>query len=175
MDDSIESASAAPKAKATAADDPWGILGREEDSWFFCLRLLGERYAFEASLALEVIRLGLLTRLPAAPSFLPGVFHHRGQVLASLDLGQFIADRPTSLAHGSRCVIVECGGWKLALLAEAIEGLVRIPKESLEPPPSVGTTASALLAQVGRDEAGPVAILDLPRVIEAARARSART
>ncbi|HEY6106658.1 MAG TPA: chemotaxis protein CheW, partial [Anaeromyxobacteraceae bacterium] len=52
----------------------------------FGIRLLGGRYAFEASLVREVVRLGPLTRLPAAPSFLPGVFTHRGEVLAVLDL-----------------------------------------------------------------------------------------
>lgn len=159
---------------STTAEDPWGILGQEEDGWFFCLRMLGERYAFEAALALEVIRLGPLTRLPAAPSFLPGVFHHRGEVLAALDLGQLIADHATSLAHGSRTVIVQTGAWKLALLAEGIEGLIRIPEESFEPPPSLGSPAAALLTRVGRDPKGHVSILDLERLIESARLRGVR-
>src|SRR6266540_3125942 len=60
------------------------------DAWFFCLRLIGGRYAFEAPLVTEVVRLGPLTRLPAAPSFLPGVFTHRGEVLPVLDVGQLV-------------------------------------------------------------------------------------
>lgn len=156
------------------AEDPWGILGHEEDGWFFCLRMLAERYAFEAALALEVIRLGPLTRLPAAPSFLPGVFHHRGEVLAALDLGQLIGDHPTSLAHGSRTVIVQVGEWKLALLAEGIEGLIRIHAESFQPPPSLGSPAAALLTKVGQDPKGHVSILDLQRLIDTARLRGVR-
>ena len=38
------------------------------EAWFFGLRLLGGRYAFEAPLVTEVVRVGPLTRLPAAPS-----------------------------------------------------------------------------------------------------------
>ncbi|AKU92404.1 chemotaxis protein CheW [Vulgatibacter incomptus] len=161
-----------PSEADRATDDPWGILSRDDDQSFFCMRMLGERYAFDASHALEVIRLGLLTRLPASPSFLPGVFNHRGEVLAVLDLGQLISDKPTSFAHGSRSVIVQAGPWKLALLAEGIEGLIRIRSEDLEPPPSAGSSTAELLSQVGHDDRGAVAILDLRRVVDAARARS---
>lgn len=156
-------------AESSAPPNPWGVLGSATDPWFFCIRLLGERYAFDAHLALEVVRLGPLTRLPAAPAFLPGVFTHRGEVLPVLDVGQLVGERATSIT--GRAVIVQCGPWRVALVADAVEGLVQVPDDRLEPPPATGGSAE-FLAKVGTDAKGSLAILDLERMVESARARS---
>jgi purine-binding chemotaxis protein CheW len=142
------------------------------DAWFFCLRLLGGRYAFEAPLVTEVVRLGPLTRLPAAPSFLPGVFTHRGEVLPVLDIGQLVGQPSIPIRASTRAALVRCGPWKVAVVSEAVEGLVSIPRKNLEPPPSESSGVAEFLSAVGRDAQGAVAILDLPRLVETARARA---
>lgn len=142
------------------------------DAWFFCLRLLGGRYAFEAHLVTEVVRLGPLTRLPAAPSFLPGVFTHRGEVLLVLDIGQLVGQAAVPIRSSTRAAIVQCGPWKVAVVSEAIEGLVSIPRRLLEPAPSESAGVAEFLSGVGRDRQGSVAILDLPRLVDVARARA---
>lgn len=144
--------------------------GSEE--WLFGIRLLGGRYAFEASLVSEVVRLGPLTRLPAAPSFLPGVFNHRGEVLAVLDLGQLMGQAAVPLRAGTRAAIVECPPWKVAVVAEDVEGLLAVPRGRLEPPPAEAGGVSEFVSAVARDDDGAVAVLDLPRLVQAARARS---
>jgi purine-binding chemotaxis protein CheW len=146
--------------------------GSAADAWFFCLRLLGGRYAFEAPLVTEVVRLGPLTRLPAAPSFLPGVFTHRGEVLPVLDIGQLVGQPGVPIRASTRAAIVHSGPWKVAVVSDAVEGLVAIPRKNLEPPPSESSGVSEFLSAVGRDAHGAVAILDLPRLVEAARARA---
>ena len=122
-----------------------GPLARESvpEAWFFCLRLLGGRYAFEAPLVTEVVRLGPLTRLPAAPAFLPGVFTHRGEVLPVLDVGQLVGQGAVPIRPSTRAALVHCGPWKVAVVSEAVEGLVAIPRKNLEPPPSESTGVAA--------------------------------
>jgi purine-binding chemotaxis protein CheW len=159
-----------PTTKPKALD-PWGAVGATDGISLFALRLLGQRYAFEAAVAHEVIRLGPLTRLPAAQAFLLGVFNHRGEVLAVLDLAQLLAEESTSLAHGSRAVIVQSGEWRLAVVAEALEGLISLPTSALEPPPTSGPGPSEFLKFVATTDDGPLAILDLPRLIETAHAK----
>lgn len=144
--------------------------GSEE--WLFGIRLLGGRYAFEASLVSEVVRLGPLTRLPAAPSFLPGVFNHRGEVLAVLDLGQLMGQAGVALRAGTRAAIVHCPPWKVAVVAEDVEGLLAVPGGRLEAPVAEAGGVSEFVSAVARDDEGPVAVLDLPRLVQAARARS---
>jgi len=143
-----------------------------QEAWYFCLRLLGGRYAFEASLVTEVVRLGPLTRLPAAPSFLPGVFTHRGEVLPVLDVGQLVGQGAIPIRPSTRAAIVHCGPWKVAVISDGVEGLVALPRRSIEPPPAESTGMAEFLSGVGRDRLGTVAILDLPRLVETARARA---
>ncbi|WP_373049565.1 chemotaxis protein CheW [Vulgatibacter sp.] len=151
--------------------DPWGVHGT--DPWYFCVRLLGARYAFAASLATEVVRLGPMTRLPGAPSFLCGVFQHRGEVLPVFDVAQLLGERPTPLASGGRVALVQSGPYRLALVAEAVEGLVQIADAQLEPAPQGSGGLLEFVERVGADAKGPVALLDLERLIESARERSA--
>src|SRR5512138_1178436 len=156
---------------APAHADAAGPAGGPE-AWFFCLRILGGRYAFEAPLVTEVVRLGPLTRLPAAPAFLPGVFTHRGEVLPVLDIGQLVGHASIPIRPSTRAALVHCGPWKVAVVSESVEGLVAIPRRALEAPPAESTGVAEFLSAVGRDRHGPVAILDLPRVVETARARA---
>jgi purine-binding chemotaxis protein CheW len=148
-----------------------GAKGSQE-AWYFCLRLLGGRYAFEAPLVTEVIRLGPLTRLPAAPSFLPGVFTHRGEVLPVLDIGQLVGQGAIPIRPSTRAAIVHCGPWKVAVVSDGVEGLVGLQRRSIEPPPAESSGMAEFLSGVGRDRQGAVAILDLPRLVETARARA---
>jgi purine-binding chemotaxis protein CheW len=157
-----EGESAEPAAAGPAA----------QDGWYFCLRLLGGRYAFEASLVTEVVRLGPLTRLPAAPPFLPGVFTHRGEVLPVLDIGQLVGLGSVPIRASTRAAIVRSGAWKVAVIAESVEGLVPLARRQLEPVPAESSSMAGFLSSVGRDQRGTIAILDLPRLVEAARSRA---
>jgi len=146
--------------------------GGSSESWYFALLILGARYAFEAPLVTEVVRLGPLTRLPAAPAFLPGVFTHRGEVLAVLDLSQLMGQQPVPIRPSTRAAIVHSGPWKVAVIADAVDGLVALDRKQLDPPPAEGGGVAEFLSAVGRDGKGTLAVLDLPRLVEAARARS---
>ena len=159
-----------PDAK-TEQGDP-SSPGTGDEAWFFCLRVLGGRYAFEAPLVTEVVRVGPLTRLPAAPSFLPGVFTHRGEVLPVLDIGQLVGHTAVPIRASTRAALVHCGPWKVAVVSDSVEGLVALPRRSLEPPPAESSGVAEFLSAVGRDAHGAVAILDLPRLVETARARA---
>jgi purine-binding chemotaxis protein CheW len=145
---------------------------RGPDAWYFSLRILGGRYAFEAALVTEVVRLGPLTRLPAAPPFLTGVFTHRGEVLPVLDIGQLVGRGSIPVRASTRAAIVHCGPWKVAVVSESVEGLVAIPRRALEPPPAESSGMAEFLSGVAQDRLGAVAILDMPRLVEAARARA---
>ena len=142
------------------------------DGWFFCVRLQGGRYAFEASLAVEVVRLGPVTRLPAAPAFLPGVFTHRGEVLAVLDAGLLAGLGAVPIRSATRAAIVQVGSYRVALVADGVEGLLSIPALQVEPPPAQQGGLSEFLSGVGRDRRGTVALLDLAALVERARARA---
>jgi purine-binding chemotaxis protein CheW len=168
MDESRQQAPAPAGTAETAPAPPRA----PQEAWFFALRIMGARFAFEAPLVTEVVRLGPLTRLPAAPSFLPGVFTHRGEVMPVLDVSQLVGQAAIPIRPSTRAALVHCGPWKVAVIADSIEGLVVFPRRAIEPAPAEGTGVAEFLTAVARDEKGVVAVLDLPRLVEAARARS---
>ncbi|HET6437612.1 MAG TPA: chemotaxis protein CheW [Anaeromyxobacter sp.] len=145
---------------------------RGQEAWFFSLRILGGRYAFEAALVTEVVRLGPLTRLPSAPPFLTGVFTHRGEVMPVLDIAQLTGQGTVPVRPSTRAAIVHCGPWKVAVVSDGVEGLIAIPRRALEPAPAEASGMAEFLSGVAQDPLGAVAILDLPRLVEAARARA---
>jgi purine-binding chemotaxis protein CheW len=163
---------ASPFSSSGSADPQAASQTGGGDAWFFCLRILGGRYAFEAPLVTEIVRLGPLTRLPAAPSFLPGVFTHRGEVLPVLDIGQLVGQSPLPIRPSTRAAIVHCGPWKVAVVSESVEGLVSVPRRSIEPPPAESTGVAEFMTAVARDAEGSIAVLDLPRLVESARNRA---
>jgi len=162
-------------AVSEGRDPHGGSSSGPPDAWYFCLRILGGRYAFEAPLVTEVVRLGPLTRLPAAPAFLPGVFTHRGEVLPVLDLGQLAGQGSVTIRPSTRAAVVHCGPWKVAVVSDAVEGLVALPRRAIDPPPAESSGMAEFLSGVGRDRGGAIALLDLPRLMETARARAVPT
>jgi purine-binding chemotaxis protein CheW len=161
-----------PEARGDPEAATGGTARGGLEAWYFCFRLQGGRYAFEAPLVTEVVRLGPLTRLPAAPAFLPGVFTHRGEVLPVLDIGQLVGQGAQPIRASTRAAIVHCGPWKVAVVSDGVEGLVSLPRRSIEPAPAESSAMAEFLSGVGRDRKGPVAILDLPRLVEVARGRA---
>jgi purine-binding chemotaxis protein CheW len=60
----------------------------------------------------------------------------------------------------------------VAVISDGLEGLVVIPRRNLEPSPAESTGMAEFLSGVARDKIGTIAVLDLPRLVEAARARA---
>jgi chemotaxis signal transduction protein len=135
----------------------------------FAVRAGADRWAFDPGLVAEVVRLGPLTRLPMAPPFLAGVFAHRGQVLAVLDLSQLLGQAPVALGPGTRAAVVRAGPFEVALVADDLLGLCAVEPDSTL---AEGGPAAPFRCGWARDGLGPLAVLDLPRLVESARARS---
>ena len=89
-----------------------------------------------------------------------------------LDIAQLVGQGAVALRPSTRAAIVHCGPWKVAVVSDAVEGLVAIPRRQLEAPPAESSGVAEFLSAVGRDKAGAIAVLDLPRLVETARARA---
>jgi purine-binding chemotaxis protein CheW len=68
--------------------------------------------------------------------------------------------------------VIHCGPWKVAVVSDGVEGLLSIPRAALEPAPAESIGMAEFLSGVARDKAGTIAVLDLPRLVEAARSRA---
>jgi purine-binding chemotaxis protein CheW len=148
-------------------------LEGEADLELFCVQMNGERYALEAALVHEVVRLPPLTPLPGMPPFLLGVCAHRGEVLPVIDLAKLMGRGESRSHNRSRIAVTRVDGMVVAFLTDSVEGLTRLPPSMIETAPVGATQRGAeFLAGVSSDPLGTFSVLDLHRLVAAARSRA---
>ncbi|MDX2015280.1 MAG: chemotaxis protein CheW [Myxococcaceae bacterium] len=159
-------AEAPDKARAQAA---------RPDEEFFVFKLGELTLAVTSGYVREVARLTPLTPLPRAPSFLLGVVGNRGQVMPVIDLLRFLQQGESKVVRGARIFVGDSNGLLVAFLTDAVVGLRRIfVADKLPPPAGGGSATEFLMGVVQHRELGTVSLLDLPKVLQSARATVVR-
>lgn len=126
-----------------------------------------QRYAIEMAYVLEAISLRGLTPVPCTPPFVLGVVNYRGQILPVLDLRRLFELVGEGVAEASRVVVVEAGGMRFGVFADAIAGTIRVPTEDVAPlPAAVTVDRQVFLRGVTADM---VAVLDLGALVREGR------
>jgi purine-binding chemotaxis protein CheW len=97
---------------------------------FLVFGLAGRVYALPAETVAEVIRLPPTARVPQAPRALIGVANLRGIVLPIVSLRAML-DLEVEHSAASRAIVLD-GGASVAIVVDAIDGLVTIDTERLE-------------------------------------------
>jgi purine-binding chemotaxis protein CheW len=85
-------------------------------------------YAVPAECAVEVVSVPVLTRVPGAPGYLQGVFAHRGEVIAVVDV-QGLLGRSSQAVKYSRAVLVRVSKGSVALTATRVLGVANVKGE----------------------------------------------
>ena len=104
---------------------------------FLAIHKAGERYGIPIGDVLEVLTLDQFTSVPRTPSFIPGVVHWRGSILALLDPGKFFGISETGIADKHVCVIVEAAHRRIALITGEVDDILSVPRDQLKPPPAL--------------------------------------
>jgi purine-binding chemotaxis protein CheW len=118
----------------------------------------------------EIIELGTVTRVPAAPACVRGVINLRGRVVPVVDLAVTFG-RPESVQTRVTCIVVVEVSVGLneeltvmGLMVDAVNQTMELASEEIEPAPSFGTHArSELLLGVGKYGTRFVLLLDIDR------------
>jgi positive phototaxis protein PixI len=128
------------------------------------LAILSLRYLQEV----VVIPVQNLTPLPNLPPCLLGVINRRSRVLWAIDLPQLLQFPSSAFkAQQYNIVIVRVGGITAGFVVPAIEGMVRLTNERLEPPPSAANIdlSSYVRGCVGQDS-GRLWVLDVAAILQ---------
>jgi chemotaxis signal transduction protein len=136
--------------------------------------------AVPVQLVAEVCDFSLPTPVPTVPPHIPGVFTLRGQVVPLLDLEVFLnlAQSPPAEDAGerersfSRILLVAAGGMRVGLVCHQVRGVMDPRAEKLHQPEVVqGERLQELVLAEMEQEQGLVFVLDLPRLLQAARVK----
>jgi len=108
--------------------------------------LTGEVYALGILNIKEIIDYGHLTEVPMMPAFVRGVINLRGSVVPVIDLAARFGKGNTQIAKRTGIVIVEtnndgddAGRQDIGIIVDAVNEVVDISQQEIEPPPSFGT------------------------------------
>ena len=122
------------KARAQAlAREPGKVEAAEEFIEVVEFILAGERYAVESRFVREVHLLEDLAPLPCTPAFVLGIVNLRGEVLSVIDIKKFFDLPEKGLTDLDKAIVLESGGMRFGLLADAIAGAHRVPLAAVQP------------------------------------------
>ncbi len=127
-------------------------VGDEE----FCLDILRVQ---------EIIRVQQLTRVPNSPESMDGVMNLRGKIIPVIALRKrFGLER---LAHDkqARIVVVEVKGTVLGFIVDSVSEVLRIPADTVEPPPQLGKVKQEYVSGVGKLDDRLLILLDVDRLV----------
>lgn len=126
-----------------------------------------ERYALPMRCVREVSLVPELTRVPGVPAYFVGVCHHRGEIVAVVDLHELFRLAPEPSSPAARLLFIGEDHVEMALRVDTVQGQAQIDIHSLQDvhhPDSVtrdyvrGVTADAVIVLDG------AALLDDPRL-----------
>ncbi|MBD3306819.1 chemotaxis protein CheW [candidate division KSB3 bacterium] len=98
----------------------------------------GEEFGADILIVQEIIRMTPITRVPNAPHFVEGVINLRGKVIPVIDLRKRlnVSERPED-TRKVRIIVADIGGKITGFIVDAVSQVLRIPTNSIEPPPSI--------------------------------------
>ncbi|MDI6908138.1 MAG: chemotaxis protein CheW [Thermoanaerobacterales bacterium] len=111
------------------------IRGNEEQVVVF--QLAEQTYGVDIARVYEIIRMEAITRVPRAPQFVEGVINLRGRIIPVIDLRRRFGMPQNEQTRASRIIIVEMNGMTVGMVVDAVLEVLRLPAESIEPPPPV--------------------------------------
>jgi purine-binding chemotaxis protein CheW len=138
---------------------------------YLSFELAGEEFAFGILRVKEILEYDTITRVPNAPVAVRGVINLRGSVVPVVDLALQFNLAPTAVTKRTCIVIVEAqvDGVDLVMgvLADAVNQVIDLGPEAIEPPPAFGSRVSVeYLVGLGKlDDKKFVLILDIDRLL----------
>ena len=126
-----------------------------------------EEFAVDILSVQEINRMVDITRVPKAPVFVEGVINLRGRIIPVLNLRcRFGISADGERTARSRIVVVNVRTRVVGLIVDSVSEVLRLPKDAIEPPPSLETAIGAEFIQgVGRIKDRLLTVLDLDRLL----------
>lgn len=136
------------RARAQAlARVPAPVPGADEALPVVEFVLAWERYAVEASYVRELVPLRELTPVPCTPAYVMGLISVRGEILSVIDIKKFFELPERGLGDLNKVIVLEGGGMRFGILADAIVGVRAVPRKDVQTglPTLTGIRADYLL------------------------------
>ncbi len=138
--------------------------------------LAGEAYGVDINAVLEIIRMEEITGVPETANFVEGVINIRGKVIPVVDLRKRFGLEHGEVSKDNRIVVVDIASQSIGMIVDAVNEVMRISEDSIEPPSLVITNEdSEYLIGIAKLEGRMIILLDLERVLSGSQQDSITT
>ncbi len=126
---------------------------REEDDEdtqkdkFLTFHLEKEDYGIEIRHVTEIIGVQKITGIPDMPEYVKGVINLRGKVIPVLDMRKRFGFEERTYDDRTCIVVVNVNETAVGLVVDSVNEVADIPKDQIEPPPSVNRGGKNLFVQ----------------------------
>ena len=129
-------------------------------------KLLGEEFGLPILDVREIIRMTNVTPVPHAPSFVEGVINLRGQILPVVDLRKRFNLEQKDVDEDTRIIVVEIGNTLLGLIVDGVNEVLRIPSDTIAPPPSIVSSGigAEYIKGIGHYDEKMIILINLAKV-----------
>lgn len=125
----------------------------------------GEEFGLDILRVQEIIRIQELTRVPNSPDFVDGVINLRGKVIPVIALRKRFGLEELPHDKQTRIVVVEVRGTVLGFIVDSVSEVLRIPTDTVEPPPRLGKVEREYVSGVGKLDNRLLILLDVDRLM----------
>lgn len=130
-------------------------------------RLAKEEYGLPITRVQEINRLVPITKLPQTPSFMEGIINLRGRIIPVVDLRKRFQLNVTEYDDDTRIIIVEVSGQTVGIIVDAVNEVVRLSADSIEPPPPAFVLDARYIEGVGKLDGRLLILLDINKILTA--------
>lgn len=109
----------------------------KEEEQVVVFQLADQTYGLDIAAVSEIIRMERVAYVPRAPKFVEGVINLRGRIIPVIDLRKRFELKSAEHTRQSRIIVVEMAGVTVGLIVDAVLEVLRVPVESIEPPPAM--------------------------------------
>lgn len=102
-------------------------------------RIGKELFGVQIQSVQEIVRVPEITAVPEMPAFVDGVINLRGKIVSIIDLSRRLRIEGSVRTKSSRILIIEVENKIVGLLVDAVNAILRIPPEAVEPAPDIIT------------------------------------
>ncbi|HTZ96959.1 MAG TPA: chemotaxis protein CheW [Terriglobales bacterium] len=125
----------------------------------------GEEFGLDILRVQEIIRIQALTRVPNSPDFVDGVINLRGKVIPVVALRKRFGLEDLAHDKQTRIVVIEVKGNVLGFIVDSVSEVLRIPTDTVEPPPRLGKVEREYVSGVGKLDNRLLILLDVDRLM----------
>lgn len=99
-------------------------------------QLSNEEYGLDIMSVQEIILMGEITQIPEVPDYIQGLINLRGKVIPIVDLRKRFRLEASAPTEHTRIVVVNAGANTFGVIVDAVNKVLRIESDQIEPPPS---------------------------------------